>query len=221
MRQFKEMGKTIILATHSLADVASLCDRVLLLDEGKILRDGPTESVIRQYWQECEREQNRIHDKLTLFKDDNIYGEHTGDIKISDVQFLDKDDVETDTVETLQPLTIKIGYVATKEVHNPLFRVQFFRNDGLWVHGTNTFRQGLNLGTLKGEGQIQVRYECLNLLEADYYVSIGIWPDEYKSFITDVAYDYREFAYVIHVKSSREDGAGIVCNPFVWELIQN
>jgi ABC-type polysaccharide/polyol phosphate transport system ATPase subunit len=221
MRQFKEMGKTILLTSHNLANVAALCDRVILLDEGQILLDGPTESVIKQYWEQCEKEQNRIEKKYSLFKPDNIYGEDTRQIRITHVLFLNKEGEATDIFETKQPLTIKIGYFAKTEIYNPLFRVQFFRNDGLWVHGTNTNRQELNLGILKGEGEIQLHYEYLNLLEADYYVSIGIWPDEYKSFIIDVAYDYHEMAYIIHVKSSRRDGAGIVCNPFHWKLLRN
>jgi len=98
--------------------------------------------------------------------------------------------------------------------------VQFFRNDGFWVHGLNTYRQGLDLGEIEGEGEIELRYERLNLLEADYFVNVGIWPDEYKSFVTDVAYDLHEMAYKISVKSRREDGGGIVFNPGRWELIR-
>jgi hypothetical protein len=118
-------------------------------------------------------------------------------------------------------MIIRISFHAFKKVENPLFRIQFFRNDGLWVHGANTYRQGLNLGTLQGNGEVELLYEKLNLLEADYFVNIGIWPDEYRSFMTDVAFDLHEMTYVIHVKSKRKDGGGIVCNPFRWKLLHN
>jgi hypothetical protein len=118
-------------------------------------------------------------------------------------------------------MVIRIGYHAQQKVANPLFRVQFFRNDGLWVHGANTYRQDLDLGTLEGTGEIELAYEKLNLLDADYFVSIGIWPDEYRSFITDVAYDLHDLAYVIHVTSDRIHGGGIVFNPFTWKLLRD
>ena len=221
MRQFKETGKTILLSSHNLADVAAFCDRLLLLEEGRITMDGPVEKVLKQYWGNCEREQSRIHRKQDLLKPHNVYGKDMGDIKITRVRFLNADGKETDTFGTEQEMAIRIYYHAHKEVNNPLFRVQFFRNDGLWVHGANTQRQNVNLATVKGFGGIELLYARLNLLEGDYYVSIGIWPDEYKSMISDVAYDLHEMSYIIHVKSNREDGGGIVYNPFKWNLTPN
>ena len=47
---------------------------------------------------------------------------------------------------------------------------------------------------------------------------MGIWPDEYRSLMTNIAYDCHQWAYVIHVKSKRPDGAGIVSNPFRWRF---
>lgn len=221
MRQFKAAGKTILLSSHNLADVAAFCDRLLLLEEGRIAMDGPVETVLKQYWENCERQQSRIHRRQGPLKPHNVYGKDMGDIKITRVRFLNADGKETDTFDTEQEMTIRIDYHAHKEVNNPLFRVQFFRNDGLWVHGANTQRQNVSLAMVKGLGGIELLYSRLNMLEGDYYVSIGIWPDEYKSMISDVAYDLHEMSYIIHVKSRREDGGGIVFNPFKWNLTPN
>ncbi|MBN2387748.1 MAG: ATP-binding cassette domain-containing protein [Anaerolineales bacterium] len=38
-------GTTIILTTHDLGDVEALCRRIIILDKGKILFDGPTKKV--------------------------------------------------------------------------------------------------------------------------------------------------------------------------------
>jgi hypothetical protein len=39
-------------------------------------------------------------------------------------------------------MVVRISYDAARKVINPLFRVVFYRNDGLMVIGTNTYRQG-------------------------------------------------------------------------------
>ena len=221
IRDFKRRGKTILLATHSLADVAGLCDRVLLLDDGRITQDGPVEDVIRRYWQECERNENLIHKGTAPFRPESIHGRPTGRVRISRVRFFNKDQQETDTFETAEEMTIRIGYAVQEAVRNPLFRVQFFKNDGLWVYGANTYRQGLNLGNLEKDGEIKLCFKALNLLEADYFVSVGIWPDEYKSFVANMPYDLHELAYVIHVKSSREKGAGVAFSPCRWSVVRN
>lgn len=41
----QEYGTTLILTTHALSDIEMLCDRVIILDEGKILFDGSLDSV--------------------------------------------------------------------------------------------------------------------------------------------------------------------------------
>jgi ABC-type polysaccharide/polyol phosphate transport system ATPase subunit len=221
MRQFKEAGKTILLSSHNLADVAAFCDRIVLLEEGRIIMDGPVETVLKQYWENCENEQNRIIKGHVFRKNRNIYGKNIGAIKLTSVKFQNSNSLETNQFRTEGKMVIKIGYFSHKKVNNPLFRVQFFRNDGLWVHGANTRRQNVNLGGVKGAGEIELVYDRLNLLEGDYYVTIGIWPDEYKSMISDVAYDLHEMAYIFHVKSTRQDGGGLVYNPFRWKVVAN
>jgi energy-coupling factor transport system ATP-binding protein len=42
----KQRGKTLILVEHSLDEVLPLVDRLIVLDKGEILRDGPVEQVL-------------------------------------------------------------------------------------------------------------------------------------------------------------------------------
>jgi ABC-2 type transport system ATP-binding protein len=39
-RQSKKEGRTIILATHNMAEVEAICDRVAIIDKGKIIAKG-------------------------------------------------------------------------------------------------------------------------------------------------------------------------------------
>ena len=45
----RERGTTVILTTHDLADVERLCERVLIIDHGKILYDGLLQELINRY----------------------------------------------------------------------------------------------------------------------------------------------------------------------------
>ncbi len=40
------LGKTVLLATHDLAEARTVCDRLALLSEGRILAEGPPDSVL-------------------------------------------------------------------------------------------------------------------------------------------------------------------------------
>ena len=47
--KFKKNKKTIIYATHNLARLKFLCNRVLLIDHGKIIMEGEPVEVIKKY----------------------------------------------------------------------------------------------------------------------------------------------------------------------------
>uniref|UniRef100_UPI0037536659 Wzt carbohydrate-binding domain-containing protein n=1 Tax=Undibacterium sp. TaxID=1914977 RepID=UPI0037536659 len=49
IRQFKEQGTSIILVTHGMTEVRSLCDQVILIDKGSILKQGAPDEVVDFY----------------------------------------------------------------------------------------------------------------------------------------------------------------------------
>lgn len=49
MLEFFKQGKTILYVTHSIESIKALCTRAVLLHQGELLLDGPTELVAREY----------------------------------------------------------------------------------------------------------------------------------------------------------------------------
>lgn len=49
LAEFHERGKTILLVSHSAADVVQLCQRAIWLDDGRVRRAGPAKSVVEEY----------------------------------------------------------------------------------------------------------------------------------------------------------------------------
>jgi ABC-2 type transport system ATP-binding protein len=77
VRSLKQSGKTIIFTAHNLFQVESLCDRILILKNGKLVTLGTVEEIRAEY--------GKIQYRLE-FKVDNI-GEYT----ITDVKGMDGD----------------------------------------------------------------------------------------------------------------------------------
>ncbi|MGR9037588.1 MAG: hypothetical protein ACU83O_13545, partial [Gammaproteobacteria bacterium] len=69
MNSFRKKGATIVLVTHSMADLGGFCDRVIQLDDGRVVRDGPTEEVIREYIEQMRSGDSHAG---TPFEKDNI-----------------------------------------------------------------------------------------------------------------------------------------------------
>ncbi len=46
IRELKEQGKTILLCSHLLSQVEALCDRVAILESGRLLAEGPLDKLL-------------------------------------------------------------------------------------------------------------------------------------------------------------------------------
>ncbi len=71
----QERGTTVILTTHDLADVQKLCQRIMIIDQGKLLFDG-----------QLERLQERFGGKRQLIVD---FSEHYPDVHIPQASLKD------------------------------------------------------------------------------------------------------------------------------------
>lgn len=98
IRKLKELGKTIIMSSHDMAEVESLCDRIAILKDGKIAFIGTPEELTAEIGRHCtvhikSRQGNENRDEsfdsnnigdtlLTRLKDYKYRGITVLDIKI-------------------------------------------------------------------------------------------------------------------------------------------
>jgi len=48
LREISKSGRTVVLTTHHMDEAETLCDRVAIMDHGKILKAGPPAALVRQ-----------------------------------------------------------------------------------------------------------------------------------------------------------------------------
>ncbi len=51
MEDLSESGRTVVFVSHQMQAVAQLCDRAILLEKGRVTRDGPSGDVVAHYLQ--------------------------------------------------------------------------------------------------------------------------------------------------------------------------
>lgn len=49
MKDVSQSGRTVLFVSHNMVSVQSLCTRVIWLQDGKVVMDGPTDEVVRSY----------------------------------------------------------------------------------------------------------------------------------------------------------------------------
>ncbi len=216
-RQLRGEGCTLLVSTHALGDLATICDRLMLLERGEMRAEGSAEEVVATYMQRVDAEGGAIQPGAPLVAGLRPTAP-TNQVRITNITINGQPNPDRAGTTCGEPLEILIEYDASEPADDALFRVQFFRNDGLFVHGHNTVRAGVEVGVLEGRGVARLHYPDFGLLAGDYYVSVGIWPDEYRSYTTGEAYDHRPSACILHVDAPRSAGAGVAGFPCSWSI---
>jgi lipopolysaccharide transport system ATP-binding protein len=54
MEDLSQSGRTVIFVSHNLQAISRLCDRAMLLDAGRTVRDGPSREVVAEYLQSSQ-----------------------------------------------------------------------------------------------------------------------------------------------------------------------
>jgi ABC-type polysaccharide/polyol phosphate transport system ATPase subunit len=214
IRAFREQGKTIVVTSHSLSEVSNFCDRLILLHDGEIAMVGNTDSVIKEYVEECERVYNRI--EAPVIEDQVLTRSHerVEGARIIEVDFMGADMKPRREFETCEEMLVRIRFVTTNgPLPDPCFRVQLLRNDGLLVQGMNNYRKEIHFPDVEGHYEILMRFPILNILSGDYYGNVGVWPDEYQSYAAKRPYDAHEYKTIISIRQKREHGGGLVYEP--------
>jgi ABC-2 type transport system ATP-binding protein len=68
IRNLRERGKTILLTTHYLEEAEQLCDRVAVVDHGRIIELGAPDDLIHRYFSEIAIEFQNGHGTLDAYQ---------------------------------------------------------------------------------------------------------------------------------------------------------
>jgi len=80
LRSLKAQGNTIVMTTHYLDEAARLCDRLVIMDNGKILVEGTPEELVRQHAGHEIVEVESSDEIVSCLRDLQIPFEKTGDM---------------------------------------------------------------------------------------------------------------------------------------------
>src|SRR6185503_16060236 len=69
LQELQERGTTVLFVSHDLAAVRALCSRAILLNAGRIIKDGAPVDVLNRY-QKIIMVRERAHEEITAAADD-------------------------------------------------------------------------------------------------------------------------------------------------------
>jgi len=119
MGDVSKEGRTVLFVSHSMPAVTRLCQRVLLLSEGKVLKDGPAHHVVNAYF----------HSDMgsTAIREWSDLNKAPGDdvVRLRKVSVLTEEGKVSDALDIRCPIVLEMQYevLTSGVVLTPVFRL--------------------------------------------------------------------------------------------------
>ena len=162
--KFKKQGKTILYVSHSLATVKKFCNRVIWIDEGKVVEDGNPVMVVEKYFN--MNFGNKNHLSYKEFRNDIIE-----DFKMNKI---------SNEIDYLKSLEFKITYLVKNSIYKNVYMVIEIRKIEInaeteysqFVCDFNSIDSHKNIPFSLGKNTIYFNLKNLNLVSGIYYIDV-------------------------------------------------
>jgi ABC-type polysaccharide/polyol phosphate transport system ATPase subunit len=171
MGEFKENGKTMLIISHDLPTIQSVSDRILLLDEGRIIEMGKPEAVVETYQSMTRKKNVRALERS--------WG--TGEVKITSVDLSDGRGRQTETFPWGGSLEARIHYTCEREIAGPVFGFAVSDEKGRLIYGNNTQIERFEIPAIRGAGSISLRIDRLLMARGTYLLSFSVHSSDHRT----------------------------------------
>lgn len=187
IRQFRANGVSILFVTHSMSDVRTLCDRVILLDKGRVLKDGQPDEVVDYYNALIAEKENA---KLTIEQRREKNGwlvtqSGTGEAQITSMTLHDAaTGQELAIAQVGQQVQLRLKATAVKDLSQLVVGLMIRDKQGHVIWGTNTWHTHQVLQDIQKSQCISLSasFSCI-LGHGSYSVTAALTSSE--SHVTD------------------------------------
>ncbi|MGI9577085.1 MAG: ABC transporter ATP-binding protein [Microthrixaceae bacterium] len=189
--QLRRQGVTIVVVSHSLELIRSLCDSAAWLDHGRLMAAGPVGEVVQSYV-------SRVNDLEDTAGSGAVATEMagrtgSGEVRISRIELIDGLGASVTTGVHGDPLTIRLHYQASEPVEDALFGLTLYHENGTLITGTSTHLAGLSTGPISGPGHLDYELGALSLTPGRYQVGIAV-QDRHAQTHFDLVERYASFS---------------------------
>ncbi len=203
--QFRRNGGTLLLVSHDLNTIQSICTHAIWIEEGAIAAQGNPTNVIMAYTKNMAQiEEKRLAKTEIVPSKTQRWG--TGQAQIVTLEICNGLGKPQLTFVTGDDMEIRLHYRSDSRIEYPVFGLAIHHQNGTHVFGPNTRFGGITIPDIEGEGVVVYRIPSLALLEGEYVLSAAIVNE------TDTEiFDYHDRVYPFRVFSGPiRDGYGLV-----------
>ncbi len=180
--EFKEAGKTILFVSHDLSSIAKYCDRVMVLNKGVKLEEGPAMDMIDVYKQVLVgqySDKGFTESEFAKAAPDEVnretleYGSRKA--RITEVFITDEHGLRTNGVIKGTEFTVHMEVHFDEDVHEPIFAFSVKDVKGTEITGTNTMiERAFDSDVAAGKDVTVTFTQRADMQGGEYLLSFGV-----------------------------------------------
>jgi lipopolysaccharide transport system ATP-binding protein len=202
IRQFRKEGTTLLLVSHDKQAIQSVCDRALLLDGGRLAREGRPEEIM-DYYNAMIAERDNATVRVGgdgEGRTQTISG--TGEATVSDIALLDDTGARVEVVDVGSAVTLEVKVAAHALIPRMVLGYMIKDRLGQPMYGTNTHLKSLPLDDVAAGEEVTYRFRFpMNLGPGTYSVATAIVSTD-THLVNN--YEWRDLALVFTVMNMRK-----------------
>lgn len=213
----RRQGRTVLLVSHNLRHVERICSRVVLLDKGCILGNGPARDVCNQFYQISDA---RIASQKKHVQSSAQY-RSSGEVELHSVEFFDGNDDPTEEIEFGSDLRIRITYDANCDLLKPVFVLGIHTTDFIYL-GMDRSQTKLELaGIRKGRHTVECTIRRFPFLPGTYALRLDVIVGELYSttFRADNIHPFKVYSKML--TRAETDAEGFVQLDTSWDVAED
>ena len=222
--ELKRAGTTLIVTSHNPDQIQTLCDKVLVLEEGRVAMLGDPQSALASYHDLLRRRTETRAARLTGaaspagLRTEQGSRQGTLEATITSVCIYDQNEQQLEKLESGHGLKIKLTYHLSQPINDLALLVGIYNETHVKCVETAVPSMATTFGTLASDGTITCTIKSLPLLPGKYFVNLGLYPTDW-SFI----YDYQWEMHPFHIYSTERERAqmsGVVAVDATWSSLE-
>ena len=175
IRTFRDEGTTLLLVSHDRSAIQSICDRVIVLHDGKVVKEGPAEEAMDFYHALLAARDVKLirQERQTYGKVQTISG--GGEVTVSEIRLLTEDGKPVEAIETGTNVRLEITARVNKPVSEAVMGFMIKDRLGQIMYGINSYRMGQTIEHLTAGEQMVFCFQfAMNLGKGNYSITTAI-----------------------------------------------
>lgn len=172
IRQFQSEGRTIVMVTHGLDQVAEFCDRAVVLEKGRIVTDGTPREALRSLRADFEEARQEERERVLAKSDPEQAlprAQFTGIALASE-----SGETGHPVLRGQEGLLVAMQVESEHRLDGCIVEIGIATPLGLVVSSTSTTLLDIPVPTLQDVNKYHVFVPRLQLGEGDYSVQVGL-----------------------------------------------